>query len=65
MKLVRDVFNLTIGVLATICYRDGMEVAMNWIVYVFWLPMFAWDLSKTLTPYMFDDDNKKSARHKD
>ena len=32
MKFIRDWFSLAAGVLATICYRDGMEVAMSLIV---------------------------------
>lgn len=63
MRFIKASAYTILGVLATICYRDGMTVAMNWIVYVFWLPMFVWDLVQTITPY--STDNKKSARHKD
>lgn len=35
MRFIKASAYTILGVLATICYRDGMTVAMNWIVYVF------------------------------
>ncbi len=44
MKLIRDGFSLAAGVLATICYREGMGVAMTWIVMV-WGALVSYDFA--------------------
>ncbi len=44
MKFIRDGFSLAAGVLATICYRDGMEVVTAWIVMV-WGALVAYDFA--------------------
>lgn len=44
MKLLRDAFSLTAGVLATICYRDGMGGAMGLIVMA-WGALAAYDFA--------------------
>ena len=44
MKFIRDWFSLAAGVLATICYRDGMEVVTAWIVMV-WGALTAYDFA--------------------
>ena len=44
MKLIRDVFSLAAGVLATICHRDGMDIAMSLIVMT-WAALVAYDFA--------------------
>lgn len=44
MKLIRDGFSLAAGILATICYRDGMEAVTAWIVMV-WGALVAYDFA--------------------
>ena len=44
MKLIRDVFSLAAGVLATICHRDGMDGAMSLIVMT-WATLVAYDFA--------------------
>lgn len=44
MKLLRDIFSLAAGVLATICYRDGMDGAMSLIVMT-WAALVAYDFA--------------------
>lgn len=44
MKLIRDVFSLSAGVLATICHRDGMDGAMSLIVMI-WATLVAYDFA--------------------
>ena len=44
MKLIRDGFSLTAGILATIYYREGMEVVTAWIVMV-WGALAAYDFA--------------------
>lgn len=44
MKLIRDGFSLAAGVLATICYREGMEVVTTWIVMV-WGALASYDFA--------------------
>ena len=44
MKLLRDVFSLAAGVLATIFYRDGMNVAIGWVVMI-WAALVAYDFA--------------------
>ena len=44
MKLIRDGFSLAAGVLATICYREGMGVAMTWIVMI-WGALASYDFA--------------------
>lgn len=53
MKLIRDGFSLAAGILATICYRDGMEVAMSLIVMT-WAALVAYDFA------MLGTDDKNS-----
>ena len=50
MKFVKALFYTAVGSLMTIFYREGMEVAMNW-VFVLWLPFAAHDLAQAITPY--------------
>ena len=44
MKLIRDVFSLAAGVLATVCHRDGMDGAMSLIVMT-WAALVAYDFA--------------------
>ncbi|HJF54424.1 MAG TPA: hypothetical protein K8W06_04670 [Limosilactobacillus coleohominis] len=44
MKLIRDGFSLVAGILATICYREGMEVAMAWVVMT-WGALLSYDFA--------------------
>lgn len=44
MKFIRDWFSLAAGVLATICYRDGMDGAMSLIVMT-WATLVAYDFA--------------------
>lgn len=44
MKLIRDGFSLAAGVLATICYREGMEVVTTWIVMI-WGALASYDFA--------------------
>lgn len=44
MKLIRDGFSLAAGILATICYREGMEVVTTWIVMV-WGALASYDFA--------------------
>lgn len=44
MKFIRDWFSLAAGALATICYREGMEVAMSLIVMT-WATLVAYDFA--------------------
>lgn len=73
MKLIRDVFSLAAGVLATICHRDGMEVVTAWIVMV-WGALAAYDFAmlgtdghsfiKNIINDFFADSTKKgTSRH--
>lgn len=50
MKFIKALFYTGIGSLMTIFYREGMEVAMNW-VFILWLPFAAHDLAEVITPY--------------
>mgnify|MGYP006064101881 CR=1 FL=1 len=47
MKFVKALFYTAVGSLMTIFYREGMEVAMNW-VFVLWLPFAAHDFAETI-----------------
>ena len=74
MKLIRDGFSLAAGILATICYRDGMEVVTAWIVMV-WGALVAYDFAmlgtdgkhsfiKDIINEFFADGTKKgTSRH--
>lgn len=53
MNLIRDGFSLAAGILATIYYREGMEVVTAWIVMV-WGALAAYDFA------MFGTDGKHS-----
>ena len=44
MKLIRDWFSLAAGVLAAICYREGMDGAMSLIVMT-WAALVAYDFA--------------------
>lgn len=44
MKLIRDGFSLAAGILATICYREGMEVLMTWVVMI-WGALASYDFA--------------------
>lgn len=44
MKLIRDGFSLAAGILATICYREGMGVAMTLVVMV-WGALASYDFA--------------------
>ena len=44
MKLIRDGISLLAGILATICYREGMEVVTAWIVMV-WGALASYDFA--------------------
>lgn len=44
MKLIRDVFSLAAGVLATVCHREGMDGAMSLIVMT-WAALVAYDFA--------------------
>ena len=44
MKFIRDWFSLAAGVLATICYREGMDGAMSLIVMT-WATLVAYDFA--------------------
>ena len=56
MSLLRGIFYTTAGVLFTLFYREGMQIAMNW-VFMIWVPVIAWDFAMWATPYQ---RNKKS-----
>lgn len=75
MNLLRDMFHLTAGVLLTIFYREGMQVAMNW-TFVIWTIVAAYDLTMWLSDgkhsfikdiindFFADEDTKKgTSRH--
>lgn len=44
MKLIRDGISLLAGILATICYREGMDGAMSLIVMT-WATLVAYDFA--------------------
>lgn len=44
MKLIRDVFCLVAGILATICYREGMGVAVTLVVMI-WAALVSYDFA--------------------
>ena len=44
MKFIRDWFSLAAGILAAICYREGMEVVTTWIVMV-WGALASYDFA--------------------
>lgn len=44
MKLIRDWFSLAAGILATICYREGMGVVMTWVVMI-WGALVSYDFA--------------------
>lgn len=44
MKLIRDGFSLAAGILATICYREGMEVVTTWVVMI-WAALASYDFA--------------------
>ena len=44
MKFIRDWFSLAAGVLATMCYREGMDGAMSLIVMT-WATLVAYDFA--------------------
>lgn len=44
MKLIRDGFSLAAGILATICYREGMGVVMTWVVMI-WGALVSYDFA--------------------
>ncbi|MEY8441844.1 hypothetical protein AALA17_04190 [Lactobacillaceae bacterium 24-114] len=56
MKFLKTLFYAAAGALMVLFYREGMEVAMNW-VFVIWLPFAAHALAMTITPYQ---DTKKA-----
>ena len=73
MKFIRDWFSLAAGVLATICYREGMDGAMSLIVMT-WATLVAYDFAmlgtdghsfiKNIINDFFADGTKKgTSRH--
>lgn len=74
MKLIRDVFSLAAGVLATVCHREGMEVSMAWVVMI-WAALASYDFAmlgtdgkhsfiKDIINEFFADGTKKgTSRH--
>lgn len=74
MKLIRDGISLLAGILATICYREGMEVSMAWVVMI-WAALAAYDFAmlgtngkhsfiKDIINEFFADGTKKgTSRH--
>lgn len=50
MDFLKAAYYTTAGVLMTICYYTGHQVLMNWL-FLFWVPVLAWDFAKTITPY--------------
>lgn len=50
MKFIKAMLYTVAGALMVLFYREGMDVAMNW-VFVLWLPFAAHDLAMTITPY--------------
>lgn len=74
MKLIRDGFSLAAGILATICYREGMEVSMSLIVMT-WAALVAYDFAmlgtdghsfiKNIINDFFADGTKKENQSQD
>ena len=55
MNLLKGAYYTACGILMTIFYYQGHQTLMN-VVFLFWVPILAWDFAQWITPYQ---DTKK------